>query len=395
MRESLVKGMSEKPKNKGIFEIFRRALELERMGKKIVHMEIGRPDFDTPQIIKNAAIEALNKGVVHYTDDAGILNLRKAISNRIKDMHDLSYDPTNQVLITVGASEALDLIWRTFLDKDDQVMIPSPYYGAYTSQLDYSDKKYVLVPILNEDGTVAYDENEFEKRLTSNTKMLLINSPNNPTGHVMNIQDLEMIARLSKKYDLIVVSDECYDHYVFEGEHKSIATLDGMKERTLIVNSTSKTFSMTGWRIGYILGAPLYIDKLTEVHAQTTICPTSFAQYGAIAAYTENIPELKTMAMEFRKRRDYISNFLETVDGVKYVKPAGAFYIFLNVEEFGMSGPEFCEKLIETKGIALCPGTNFGDEWDNYVRISYSCSLEDIKYGMKGIREFIEATESL
>lgn len=390
MRNKLSNNIISRPNKKGLFEIYNLALEKEKAGERIVHMEIGRPDFDTPAVIKKAAIKAIEDGNVHYTGSAGILDLRKAISRKVQETIGINYDPSNQILITVGASEALDLIWRTFLDEGDEIIIPSPYYGAYTYQLDYLGRKYITVPILKEDGTINYDRNEFIKRVTKKTKMILINSPNNPTGHVISKQELEMIADFAKEHDLIVVSDECYEHYIFEGEHKSIASLPEMCKRTLIVNSTSKTYSMTGWRVGYILGDSLYIEALTKVHAQTIICPTSFAQYGAISAFDTEIPELRVMLKKFKERRDYIIEFLKSIEGAKYVKPAGAFYIFLDVANFGIDGTDFCEKLLENKGIALCPGSNFGSEWKNYVRISYACSLEDIKYAMEKVREFIK-----
>ncbi len=390
MEKYLSVRMKEGVKIPGLFEIYTMALERQRAGQDIVHMEIGRPDFDTPKRIKEAAKKALDDGIVYYSEPAGILPLREAITKYTKRMTGLDYDPMTQVVVTIGASEALDAIWAAFLDRDDEIIIPSPFYGAYTKGLDYADKKYALVPILKEGGKVEYNRKDFEAALTPNTKLLLINSPNNPSGYVMTDQDLQMIADFAKEHDLIVISDDCYDNYVFEGEFKSIAALPGMKERTLIVNSTSKTFSMTGWRVGYVMGNPLFIDAILKIHAQTVVCPSIFAQVGSVVAYDEEIPEVKEMFHAFLERKEYIAEFLKTIERISYVEPKGAFYIFMDIGNTGMNGFEFCQKLLEEKGVTLSPGSNFGLEWENYVRISYACSLEDVKKAMKRLKEFIE-----
>ena len=391
MEKYLRKKLTSGKKIKGLFEIYALALDRERSGQKVVHMEIGRPDFDTPQIIKDAAAKALTDGLVYYTEPSGILPLREAIVDKTKKMIGLEYNPRTEAIITVGASEALDLIWKAFLEEDDEIIIPSPFYGAYTYQLDYSDKKYVTVPILNEDGSVDYNIEKFKKALTPKTKMILVNSPNNPTGYVMSKEDLQVIANFAIENDLIVISDECYDHFVFEGEYISIASLPGMKERTLIVNSTSKTFAMTGWRIGYVLGHSSWINALLRIHAQTVVCPSSFAQVGAIAAYQEEIKELEIMKNAFMERKEYIAKALKEIEGVTYVDPKGAFYIFMNVGNLNMAGIDFCEEILQEYGVTLSPGNNFGLEWENYVRISYACSLEDIKYAMDSIKKFVDS----
>lgn len=390
MKQYLAKRVTSGKKIKGLFEIYGLALAREREGKRIIHMEIGRPDFDTPQLIKDSAAEALKDGLVYYTEPSGLLSLRQAIVDNTKKRLGLDYG-VNQVITTIGASEALDLIWRAFLEPDDEIMLPSPYYGAYTFQLDYLDKKYVKVPILKEDGQVRYDIEDFRSRLTPHTKMILLNSPNNPTGYVMTREEVQMIADFAVENDLIVVSDECYDHYVFEGEHVSIATLPGMQDRTLLVNSTSKTFAMTGWRVGYVMGHSDFIDALVRIHGQSCVCPTSFAQAGSAAAYANEIPEVQDMLVQFRERKEYIADFLQKMEGVSYVEPKGAFYVFMDVSALGMPGADFCEQLIEEQGVTLSPGNNFGLEWDSYVRISYACSLDDIKEAMDKLKCFIDS----
>ncbi|WP_130863249.1 pyridoxal phosphate-dependent aminotransferase [Bacilliculturomica massiliensis] len=389
MREFLSERLTGGVKVKGLFEIYAMALERQRQGQDVIHMEIGRPDFDTPVRIKEKAKEALDQGLVFYSEPAGLLELRKAITDHTEKQLGLKYNPSTQAIVTVGASEALDLIWEAFLDPEDEVILPSPYYGAYSFQLEYQGKKYVKVPILKEGGKVEYRREDFEAAVTPNTKMILINSPNNPTGYVMTPDEIKMIADFAKEHDLLVVTDDCYDQFVFEGEYLNIATLPGMKERTLIVNSTSKAYAMTGWRVGYVLGNPEYIDALVRIHGQTAVCPTVFAQAGAISAYTEELPETEIMLEAFKERKQYIAEFLRTIDGISYVEPKGAFYIFMDISILNMEGADFCEELIKSKGVTLSPGNNFGLEWGPYVRISYASSMEDIKEAMVRIRDFI------
>lgn len=374
----------------GKVSIFDIASEMARNGKKIVHMEIGIPNFDTPEVVKEAAIEAIRKGNVQYTPPAGIFELREAITNKTKEKYGMVYNPLNEALITAGASEALYLIWMAFLNHDEEVMIPTPYYYSYSNQVECTGVKFVEVPVLK-DGKMKYDIKEFESRLTDKTKVILLNSPNNPTGYVMSLEEMQAVADFAIKHDLIVISDECYEEFVYEGEFRSIASLPGMRERTLIVNSTSKTFSMTGWRIGYILGNPDFIECLQNVHEHLNICPTSFGQEGAIKAYTEELPEVEMMFNEYKKRKEYIVDYLKKIDEVSFLEPQGAFYIFLNVGKLGVSGSEFCLGLLKEKGVALSPGASFGKEWSEYVRMTFCSSMEDIIEGMDLIKEYIDS----
>lgn len=378
------------PKQKGLFEIYALAAEKKRKGEKVIHMEIGRPDFDTPEKIKTAAIKALNEGVVHYTEFSGIYDLRKAISKREKEKNGLEFNPLNEVLVTAGASEGLYCIWTAFLNPDDEIMIPSPYYSSYPHQLAYINTNLINVPIIK-DGVIKFDIEEFKSRLTKNTKMILINSPNNPSGYVMSEEDLNLVAEFAIENDLIVVSDECYDSFVFEGEYRSIATLPGMEDRTLIVNSASKTFSMTGWRIGYVLGKPSFIREIGKVHNHITTCANSFAQVGAIEAYKNVYKEVDYMVKEFRNRRDYVVGFLSNVDRITFIEPRGAFYIFMNIGELGMNDVEFCEGLLRERNIALAPGSAFGNEWIDYIRLSYTCSMDELVQAMNLMKLFINS----
>lgn len=379
------------PKEYGIFEIYDIAARKENLGQKVIHMEIGRPDFDTPYKIKEAAKKSLNEGFVHYTQLSGIDSLRQAIVDREKIKNGLEFDPQKEVLVTAGASEVLYCIWVVFLNSEDEILIPSPYYSSYGQQLLYAGTNAVKVPIMKE-GKVEFDINEFKARLTKNTKMILINSPHNPTGYVMTEEEMKEIAQFAVDNDLIVVSDECYDSFVFEGTQRSIATFPGMKDRTLIVNSTSKTFSMTGWRIGYVLGNPLFIENLSKIHSHITVCATSFAQSGAALAFKDEdvFKDVDIMIGEFKKRRDYVANFLDEIDEINFIEPKGAFYVFMDVGKLNMTGLEFCKQLLIEKGVALAPGNAFGSEWKNYVRLAYTCSMKEIIEGMNLIKSFVE-----
>ncbi|MFV0516402.1 MAG: pyridoxal phosphate-dependent aminotransferase [Aminipila sp.] len=372
---------------KGLFAIFGISSELERQGKKIIHMEIGKPDFDTPNVIKEGAIDAIKEGVVQYAPPGGLYELKEAITGWTKKRYGLDYS-SDEILITVGASEALHCIWSAFLDKDDEVLIPSPYYGSYGYQVVCAGTKFVQVPVLK-DGIIKYEMEEFESRVTDRTKLILINSPSNPTGYVMSDEELQAIADFAIKHDLLVVSDECYDHFLFEGCFKSIASLPGMKDRTLVINSTSKTFAMTGWRVGYVMAHATFIETLQNIHEHLAICPTSFAQSGAVKAYTEEIEETKFMLEEYKNRRNYLVQALNKMEKISFYEPQGAFYIFVNVSKTGQHGADFCLGLLNKKGVALASGECFGESWKDYIRISYCCSMEDIKDAMNLMEEYI------
>ena len=388
MKEYFSRKILNKSTARGRVELIRAAAKKEDAGQKIIYMNVGKPDYDTPEIIKYGAIEAIKEGLVHYTRLDGVPKLKQAIAKREEMEFGLHYNPVDEITITVGGSAALFAIWAVFLDPEDELMIPTPYYNAYREQLSYIGAKYVEVPILRE-GKVEYRREDFEAKLTKNTKMIIINSPNNPTGYVMKDQDLQMITDFAIEHDLLVVSDECYDKYVFSGKFKSIANLDQMRERTIIVNSTSKTFSMTGWRIGYVMGPKKFVDEIAVAHNAMSICPNSFAQYGAYYAYQEKLDEVDKMLEDFKRRKEFIVSELEKISELEYIKPEGAFYVFISVAKLGISGMEFCEEILDQKGIVLSPGHAYGHEWKDYVRISYACSIENIKTTMLLIKEYI------
>lgn len=377
----------------GLYELFEKSIILEKEGKDIIHMEIGKPDFDSPEIAKKVAIEALEEGFVHYTEMNGIEELRKAATKKYQEEYGLNYNYENEIVITAGACEALFSIFLTVLSKGDEVIVPSPFFPAYKEQLVISGIKLVEVPLKMENGFSLKSE-DIEKYINENTKMILINTPHNPTGAIIKKEDLVDIANLVKKQDLIVVSDETYDKFVFDGEHFSIAKLEGMKKRTLIVNSASKTYSMTGWRIGYVIGPKEIMNYINKVHQNCSTCATSFAQKGAAAAFNEGKSFAKEIVDEFKKRRDLVYKSLNNIEGIKLVKPKGAFYAFFNIEDLGINDKDFCDYILEKSGVVLVPGSSFGKYGKGFVRMSYTCSYEKVEEALNRIKKAVEIYKS-
>ncbi|MDD7348016.1 MAG: pyridoxal phosphate-dependent aminotransferase [Clostridiales bacterium] len=371
----------------GIYDIYQKALAMESEGKKIVHMEIGRPDFDSPQIAKEAAIEAINGGKVHYTTMAGIPELREAISAMEFRENGIISDPDSEIVVTAGACEALMATMMATLMPGDSIIIPTPYFGAYANMAELlginlievvckADKDFV--PCI-EDIIAAY---------TEDTKAIVINTPNNPTGAVIPDDVLIKIGNFAKEKNLLVISDETYSQFLYEGKHISISTLNGMKERTVVVSSASKLFSMTGWRIGYAIMPKEIVPYVNKVHENMSTCATSFAQYGAAKAYAEERAFTVNMVSEFKKRRDMLYEGLKNCELIEPIKPKGAFYMMVNIRRTGLNGNQFSEMLLDNKGIAVTPGGAFGKGGDDFIRMSYGCSREDISYALDKVIEF-------
>ncbi|MEY8304313.1 pyridoxal phosphate-dependent aminotransferase [Anaerosalibacter bizertensis] len=361
----------------GLYEIFTKANALEEEGKRIIHMEIGRPDFDSPEMAKKAVKKALDNEHVHYTDINGIRPLREAIINKEKRRFGLEYDSETEITVTAGACEALSAILLAYMDAGEELLCTSPFFSAYSEMALITGVKLVEVPVYI-DNNWKLDINEIRKRITSKTKMLLINSPNNPTGYVLSKEELQLIADIAIENDLVVISDECYDEFNYEGEHVSISTLPNMKERTLVVKSTSKSFSMTGWRIGYVLGPDHMIRYINKVHQNLSTCATAFAQYGAVEAFNNGDKYIENMVTEFKRRGDRFYEDLSKIKGLQIVKPEGAFYMFPKITSFGLSDVEVAEYLLEEVGVVGVPGSSFGEFGKGHIRLAYSRSYEDI-----------------
>ena len=371
----------------GIREILGRADELENQGRNIIHMEIGRPDFDSPQCAKNAAITALNNGDVHYTDMAGTHKLREAVAEKYLKDNSMQLDPDKNIVITSGAIEALTATFLTMLEPGDEVIVPAPYFPAYADQIALANGVLVKAQttIENEFRLKVAD---LKKAITNKSKVLLLNTPNNPSGAVLTRQDLEEIASLAIKHNLWVISDECYEKFLYEGDHISIASLPGMAERTVTISAASKTWSMTGWRVGWIVCPEQMRPFANKCHQNLTTCATSFAQAGVTEAFKHADKDVKTMVLEYKRRRDMVMKWLSRTKGFEHVIPSGAFYAFPKISSLGMDGFKFCSWLLEEAGVSTVPGEVFGSP--GHIRIAYCRSYEYIEEGMRRIKEAVE-----
>lgn len=362
----------------GVRKVFEQVNQLTENGKDIINLSIGRPDFDTPTHIKEAAKKALDDGVVHYTSNYGLPGLIEALQEKFKKENNLNYE-SGEIIVTVGANEAVSLAMFGFLNKDDEVLIPDPSWLHYFYCAELAGAKAVSYPI-SEENHFNIQLEELEKLITPKTKMLIVNTPHNPTGNVVNKETLTGLAAIAKKHNLLVLSDEIYEKIIFDNqEHISIASLPGMRERTITLSGFSKAYSMTGWRIGY-LGAPkALIDPMIRVHQYTVTCATSFAQKGAEAALREPQDSVDQMVTAFRERRDLVVSRIETMKYIHLVTPPeGAFYAFVNIKELGMSAQDAATYFLQEANVAMIPGSAFGKNGEGYLRIAFSNSYENI-----------------
>jgi aspartate/methionine/tyrosine aminotransferase len=370
----------------GIRKVFEKVGELERKGAKITHMEIGRPDFDTPSHIKEAAKKALDEGFVHYTASVGIPELRKAIAGKLSRDNGIRIDPDRELIVTLGANQAIFLCMMGLLNPGDEVLVPEPMFVYYADWGEFAGAKTVSVPLREEENFRVRAE-DIERCITPRSRMLILNSPHNPTGAVLNRDTLAAIAEVTKRFDLLVLSDEIYEKMVYDGaKHFSIATFPGMRDRTLTVNGFSKSFSMTGWRLGYVACNPDLMGALLKVHQHTVVCPVSFAQKGATAALTGPQDCVNKIVREFDRRRKLVMDCLSEIGGVKVIRPQGAFYIFPSIKETGRSSQEIADYLLEEAGVAVVPGSAFGSLGEGYIRIAYSTSYDDLEEGLSRMK---------
>lgn len=363
----------------GIRTVFDRAKKLENEGRMIIHLEIGRPDFDTPEFIVEAAVEALRAGKHHYSPNAGIPELRQAITDKYREEYRLDYNAETDVVVTNGVAEGVYVAIHALLDPGDQILIPDPRWVNYDVDALSNDVEPVDYT-LYEDRNYEPDPGEIAAKITQKTKMILLSSPSNPTGGVNSLSVLEKIARLAQEHDLVVLSDEIYEKIIYPpGEHVSIATLEGMKERTLILNGFSKFYSMTGWRLGYVLGEEKYLNPILRYHQYAVTSTNTFAQWGAVMALKGDQAPAYAMVEEFHRRRDYIYEAVNRIPGFFSAEPKGAFYIFPSVKETGMDGYRMSEMLLEKAGVATVPGECFGKNGAGHIRISYASSMENLE----------------
>jgi aspartate aminotransferase len=369
----------------GTLKMLDLAKRLEREGRDIIHMEVGEPDFDTPEHVKRAAWEALEGGITKYTPSAGLPELREAIADHLS-AKGIAASP-KEVIVTPGAKHAILCAMAAALDPGDEVIIPSPCW-TYEGIARLVGAGVVYVEARQEDGFRPRVE-AIQEKLSSKTKMLLLNYPNNPTGAVAEREDLEAIADLAMDHELWVLSDEIYDCLVYEGEHISIASLPGMRERTIYINGFSKAYAMTGWRLGYAVAPAELVAEMVKIQQASTTCPTSFVQAAGIAALRGPQDCVERMREEYRKRRDVIVDGLNSIGGFECHKPRGAFYAFPSIAGLEMKSMELCEYLLREAGVAVVPGSEFGPYGEGYVRFSYATSMDNIKKAMERIEEAI------
>lgn len=345
----------------GIRAVMEKATKMQQAGEKVIHLEIGRPDFDTPKKIKDAAYESLNAGHVFYTSNYGTPALRKEIAKWENEHHNVNYE-ASEVLVTVGVGEATYASMAAFLEEGDEVLVPNPVWLNYIhvpSSLGATPVTYSL----KEENDYQIDFEELESKITEKTKMIVVVNPSNPTGGIFSRKTLEKLSEIAIRNDLLVVSDEIYSQLVYDGaEHVSIASIPGMKERTITLGGFSKAYSMTGWRLGYMCAPEEIISACVRVHQYTITCASSFVQDAAIIALNECADDVEAMRQEYQRRKDFMVKALNDIDGISCNNPQGAFYIFVNVKSLGMTSMEVAEYLLEHAKVALVPGSAFGSE---------------------------------
>ncbi len=375
----------EKVAPSATLQITARAKALKVTGKDVVSLAAGEPDFDTPQHIKDALTKALNEKFIYYTPSAGISELKKAIAEKLEKENRIPCTES-EVIVTPGAKQALYEAIFSITNQGDEVLCPDPGWVSYEPIIQLAAGKPVLVPTREEDG-FAYKVEALEEKITEKTRAVIINTPSNPTGAILDRSILKGIADLCVDHDIIAISDEIYEKIIYEGEHVSIASLPGMAERTITVNGFSKAYSMTGWRLGYAAGPVEIIQAMSKVQEHTVSCATSFVQKAGVVALTSPQDDVTKMVTEFRRRRDTLIKLLGEIDGVSCVKPRGAFYVFPNFKRYGSDSFELANYLLEEAGVAFIPGAAFGAGGEGFQRISYATSMENIERAMGRIKK--------
>ena len=355
--------------------------------KDAITLGVGEPDFDTPWHIRDEGIYSLEKGRTFYTSNAGLKELKIEIGRYLERRYGVSYNYNGEILVTVGGSEAIDIAMRAMLDPGDEVLIPQPSYVSYEPCCILANGKPVIIE-LKAENQFRLTAEELEAAITPKTKLLVLPFPNNPTGAIMEKADLEAIAEVVIKHDLFVLSDEIYSELTYTDKHVTIASLPGMKERTILINGFSKSYAMTGWRLGYACGPEVIIKQMTKIHQFAIMCAPTTSQYAAVEALKNGDEDVAKMREEYNGRRRYLMHRFKEM-GLECFEPFGAFYVFPCIKEFGMTSEEFATRLLQEEKVAVVPGTAFGDCGEGFLRISYAYSLEDLKLAIGRIQEFI------
>ncbi len=366
----------------------RKFFDLVASMEEVISLGVGEPDFATPWHIREAAIYSLEKGQTMYTSNLGMPELRQELSRHLKDKYGLDYDPATELLITVGVSEGVDLATRAVIDPGDEVIMADPSYVSYSSCVTLAGGRPVMVPTSEKDGFELSAE-DIEKRVTDNTKAILIGYPANPTGAVMSREKLAEIAEVAKRHKLIVISDEIYSSLVYGVEHTCFATLPHMKEGTILLGGFSKAYAMTGWRIGYAAANREIIGTMFKIHQYTIMCAPTMGQVAAIEALKSGDGSVAEMVADYNRRRLFMVRGLNKI-GLPCFEPRGAFYAFPSIKATGLSSEEFAERLIMEEKVAVVPGTAFGECGEGYVRCCYATSMDDIEEALKRMGRFVK-----
>lgn len=355
--------------------------------KDAISLGVGEPDFDTPWHIREEGIYSLERGRTYYTSNAGLKELKEEIAEYQKRRFGLDYNPSGEIYVTVGGSEAIDGALRAMLDDGDEVIIPQPSYVSYEPCVVLADGVPVIIELKEEDEFKLKKE-QLEKAITDKTKILILPFPNNPTGAIMTEEDLAGIAEVVLEHDLFVVSDEIYSELTYGSRHVSIASFPGMKERTIVINGFSKSYAMTGWRLGYACGSKVILDQMLKIHQFAIMCAPTTSQYAAVEALRNGDDGVEYMRNEYDRRRKFLIKALRGM-GMECFEPFGAFYVFPCIKEYGMSSDEFAEALLAEEKLAVVPGTAFGGCGEGFIRISYAYSIEDLKNALERLERFI------
>ena len=353
-----------------------------------ISLGVGEPDFDTPWHIRDEGIYSLEKGRTFYTSNAGLMDLRKEICTYLKRKYNVSYDAVKETVVTVGGSEAIDIALRAMINPGEEVLIPQPSYVSYEPCAILAGAIPVIID-LKAENEFRLTAQELRDAITDKTKVLILPFPNNPTGAIMEKEDLEAIAEVILEKDIFVISDEIYSELTYKGKHVTIASLPGMQERTIVINGFSKAFAMTGWRLGYACGPAVIIEQMTKIHQFAIMCAPTTSQYAAVAALRDGDDDVAQMCESYNQRRRYLMHAFKEM-GLPCFEPFGAFYVFPCIKEFGMTSDEFATRFLQEYKVAVVPGTAFGDSGEGFLRISYAYSIDNLKVAIGRLSEFVE-----
>lgn len=365
----------------------RKFFDIVNEMKDAISLGVGEPDFDTPWHIREEGIYSLERGRTFYTSNAGLKELKEEIAAYLDRRFDLPYDPGHEIVVTIGGSEAIDAAFRAMLNPGDEVLLPQPSYVSYEPCIVLADGVPVPIALREEDGFKLTKE-LLLGAITDKTKILVMPFPNNPTGAIMTKEDLEEIVDVIIEKDLFVISDEIYSELTYGSNHVSIASFSGMKERTIVINGFSKSYAMTGWRLGYACGPRVIMDQILKIHQYAIMCAPTTSQYAAVSALKKGDADVERMRTAYNQRRNYLMRRFDKM-GLQCFEPFGAFYVFPSIKEFGLTSEEFATRLLQQEKVAVVPGTAFGTSGEGYVRISYAYSIEDLKEALERVEHFI------